>query len=85
MEHPAWTGWRFRGDQLVTPGRQAVSARVLEHLVHMHHIRLHFERVGLQAQARAAEEKRSSRRGAGLVRVVVVSLADYRQGRGYSA
>lgn len=86
MEFPDdhWQGWRIAGPELVTPGRQRVSARVLEHLIAMHHTRLHFERVGLGAQARAAKEKRSARRQQ-LVRVVVVNLADYQRGRGYSA
>jgi len=85
MKHPDWSGWRFDGPELVTPSRQRVNARVLEHLIAMHHTRLHFERVGLAAQARAAKEKRSARRGRELVRVVVVDLARWRQDRGYSA
>lgn len=59
MEHPAWTGWRFAGREIVSPDRLRVSADVLRHLIHMHHIRLHHERVGLAARARAAKEKRS--------------------------
>ena len=74
MKHPDWTGWRITGPDIITPGRQRVSARVLEHLIAMHHTRLHFERVGLAAQARAAKEKRSARRGRELVRVVVVGV-----------
>lgn len=46
MNHPDWSGWRFAGPELVTPSRQRVNARVLEHLIAMHHTRLHFERVG---------------------------------------
>jgi len=85
MKHPDWSGWRVAGHELVTPGRQRVNARVLEHLIAMHYTRLHFERVGLAAQARAAKEKRSAGRGRQFVRVVVIDLARWRQERGYSA
>lgn len=81
MKHPDWMGWRVAGPELITPGRLRVHARTLEHLVHMHHTRLHFERVGLAAQARAAKEKRSAR-GQQLVRVVVVDLAQWRHRHG---
>lgn len=62
MEHPAWEGWRFAGREIVSPDRLRVPADVLRHLIHMHHVRLHHERVGLAAMARSAKEKRSAGR-----------------------
>ena len=84
LPDPHWRGWRVAGRCLVTPHRDRVSVDVLEHLVHMHAIRCHFERVGLAAQA-AAARSRSVAREKRLVRVVVVDLAAWRAAHGLGA
>lgn len=79
-----WSGWRIAGRHLVTPGRNRISVEILEHLVHMHQIRLHFERTGLQAQAHAAKQRRIQR-AQQAVRVVVVDLGAWKARHGLGA
>lgn len=76
-----WQGWLVAGKHLVTPTRQRITAAELAHLVTMHRIRIHFETIGLQAQAKAARS-RSAKRREQLVRVVVVDLDTWRRERG---
>lgn len=77
LHHHSWSGWQASGRYLITPQRQKVTAEVLAHLIGMHETRLHFERVGLQAQARAARA-RQEKRAHQVVKVIVVSLADWK-------
>lgn len=82
--NPNWHGWYLAGRHLVSPAGVKVTAEILEHLVAMHQVRLHFERVGLQAQAAAARSRGAKRRQQ-LVTIVVVDLATWREERGLGA
>lgn len=82
--NPNWHGWYIAGRYLVTPDGRKISAEILEHLVAMHEIRLHFERAGLRAEA-AAARSRSAQRRQQLVRVIVVDLGDWKRERGLGA
>lgn len=83
-DHDSWRGWQFVGRHLVTPDRDRITAEVLAHLVHMHRIRLHFESVGLQAQATRAREKRHQE-AQQAVKVVVVDLGAWKASHGLGA
>lgn len=79
MDHEEWIGWMFAGKHLVSPQRQRVTASVLEQLIGMHHARMHFETVGLKAQADAAKQRRR-KRVRQVVKVLVIDLDDWRDG-----
>lgn len=83
-DHSSWQRWYFKGRHLVTPAGDKISAEILEHLVTMHQVRLHFESVGLQAQATAARSRATKRRQQ-LVRVLVVDLDTWKRQRGLGA
>lgn len=90
MDNPTdieWSGWYFNGRHLVSPHRDYLSPSLLNHLVMMHRLRVHWESGdGLRAQASRARAKRQKRlQGAQVaVKVVVVDLGAWRARHGLS-
>ena len=76
-----WYGWRLRGGYLVAPDGQRMTRTRLEGL--MFRDKLELRRAGY-ASRRTAEAGRVASGHQRLVKVVVVTLDEYRRGLGYS-
>jgi hypothetical protein len=74
-----WEGWRIRGRDLVAPHGQRIPARRLEGLLWREEMEL--RRAGFASRKKAESERRNSQ----LVKVVVVPLSDYLEGRKIAA
>jgi hypothetical protein len=74
-----WEGWRVRGRDLVAPDGQRIPARRLEGLLWREAMEL--RRAGFASRKKAETARRNSQ----MVKVVVVQLGDYLDGRKIAA